>query len=161
MLYIHPTHPVGVEAMTGVLAHAARRVPDGHDAGGRVARVRGRARALPEDHAGRSAISAAPFPTSPNGSIAASTRSATAAPTSSRPPSAYLRRFYFDTVNFDPRALQLAIDFAGADHVLAGSDYPHQIGSIPAMLESIGKLKIPEADRAAILGGNATRLLRL
>ena len=76
-------------------------------------------------------------------------------------PSEYLRRFYFDTVNFDPRALQLAIDFAGADHVIAGSDYPHQIGSIPAMLEPIGKLKISDPDRAAILGANATRLLGL
>ncbi|HUJ13327.1 MAG TPA: amidohydrolase family protein, partial [Thermoanaerobaculia bacterium] len=45
-----------------------------------------------------------------------------------RPPSEYLRKFYYDSVNFDPRALQLAIDFAGADHILAGSDYPHQIG---------------------------------
>jgi aminocarboxymuconate-semialdehyde decarboxylase len=78
-----------------------------------------------------------------------------------RPPSAYLRRFYYDTVNFDVRALELAIAFAGADHVLAGSDYPHQIGSIPSMLEAIGKLPISEEQRAGILGLNAARLLGL
>ena len=47
-----------------------------------------------------------------------------------RPPSEYLKRFYYDTVNFDHAALRLAVAFAGVDHVLAGSDYPHQIGSI-------------------------------
>jgi aminocarboxymuconate-semialdehyde decarboxylase len=77
------------------------------------------------------------------------------------PPTAYLKRhFYYDTVNFDPGALKLAIDFAGADHILAGSDYPHQIGSIPLMLESLRALPVSEEDRAAILGGNAVRLLR-
>ena len=78
-----------------------------------------------------------------------------------RPPSEYLKKFYFDTVNFDCDALLLAIKFAGADHILAGSDYPHQIGSIPAMLESIRGLPISEQDRAKILGGNAARLLKL
>ena len=76
-----------------------------------------------------------------------------------RPPSTYLRQFYYDTVNFDVRALELAIGFAGAGHVLAGSDYPHQIGSIPSMLESIHQLPIGDTDRAAILGLNATKLL--
>jgi len=78
-----------------------------------------------------------------------------------RPPSEYLKRFYYDTVNFDPRALDLAIEFAGVDHVLAGSDYPHQIGSIPRMLESIGGLGVSEADKAAIFSTNAARLLNL
>ena len=77
----------------------------------------------------------------------------------SKPPSDYLKNFYYDTVNFNPRALELAIDFAGVDHILAGSDYPHQIGSIPRMLESINALNISEADKAAILAGNAARLL--
>jgi aminocarboxymuconate-semialdehyde decarboxylase len=78
-----------------------------------------------------------------------------------RPPTTYLRRFYYDTVNFDQGALRLAVDFAGADHVLAGSDYPHQIGSIPAMLDAIGKLPVSETERAGILGGNAAKLLAI
>jgi aminocarboxymuconate-semialdehyde decarboxylase len=78
-----------------------------------------------------------------------------------RPPSDYLKQFYYDTVNFDRDALQLAIAFAGVGHILAGSDYPHQIGSIPSMLESLRGLPIPEADRAKILGLNAARLFNL
>jgi aminocarboxymuconate-semialdehyde decarboxylase len=78
-----------------------------------------------------------------------------------QPPSEYLRQLYYDTVNFDPAALQLAISFAGTDHILAGSDYPHQIGSIPAMLQAIRGLPISEHDKAAILGRNAAGLLGL
>ena len=78
-----------------------------------------------------------------------------------RPPSEYWKEFYYDTVNFDPRCLELALDFAGPSQILAGSDYPHQIGSLEKMLESINKLEIRGADRDAILGGNTARLLGL
>jgi aminocarboxymuconate-semialdehyde decarboxylase len=79
----------------------------------------------------------------------------------SRPPSELLKTFYYDTVNFDVRALEFALGFAGADHLLAGSDYPHQIGSLGRMVESIGRLDVPESVKAAIAGGNAARLLGL
>jgi len=78
-----------------------------------------------------------------------------------RPPSEYLREFYYDTVNFNHGALKLAIDFAGADHILAGSDYPHQIGSIPLMLAAIAALAVTDEEREAIRCGNAARLLGL
>jgi aminocarboxymuconate-semialdehyde decarboxylase len=79
----------------------------------------------------------------------------------SKPPSEYLKHFFYDTVNFNPRAIELAISFAGVEHILAGSDYPHQIGSIPKMLESIRTLRLSETDQAAILAGNAAKLLGL
>lgn len=79
----------------------------------------------------------------------------------SKPPSEYLKNFYYDTVNFNPRAIELAISFAGTDHILAGSDYPHQIGSIPRMFESINALDISESAKTAILGGNAAHLLNI
>ncbi|MGH7731746.1 MAG: amidohydrolase family protein [Candidatus Eiseniibacteriota bacterium] len=78
-----------------------------------------------------------------------------------RPPSEVLKGFYYDTVNFDPAALSLAIGFAGADHVLAGSDYPHRIGSLRRMRESIERLPLSPPQREGILGGNAVRLLGL
>jgi aminocarboxymuconate-semialdehyde decarboxylase len=61
----------------------------------------------------------------------------------------------------DARALQLALQFAGASHLLASSDYPHQIGSLRLMLDSIRELGISEDERAGIFGQNAARLLRL
>jgi aminocarboxymuconate-semialdehyde decarboxylase len=78
-----------------------------------------------------------------------------------REPSTYLKQFFYDTVNFNQGALKLAIEFAGADHILAGSDYPHQIGSIPSMLDAVAKLPVGPAEREGIYGGNAAKLLAL
>jgi aminocarboxymuconate-semialdehyde decarboxylase len=76
-----------------------------------------------------------------------------------KPPSEYLKNFYYDTVNFDLNALQLAADFAGADHLVAGSDYPHQIGSLEKMVDSIEKMNISARDKEAIYGANASKVL--
>jgi aminocarboxymuconate-semialdehyde decarboxylase len=75
------------------------------------------------------------------------------------PPSTYLRRFYYDGVNFDPAALRLAIQFAGVGQILAGSDYPHMIGSIDRMKSSLDAVRLTELDRSAILSDNAAKLL--
>jgi len=75
-----------------------------------------------------------------------------------RHPSEYLKKFFYDTVNFDPKALRLAVEFAGASQLLAGSDYPHLISSMAKMKESITAMPVSAAEKAMILGGNAARL---
>ncbi len=79
----------------------------------------------------------------------------------SRPPSEYLKEFYYDTVNFDVTALKYAIEKVGVDHLLAGSDYPHLIGSLEKMKESIRALGLSPEDEAKVFGGNAKRILGL
>jgi aminocarboxymuconate-semialdehyde decarboxylase len=77
------------------------------------------------------------------------------------PPSTYLKRFYYDGVNFDPAAIRLAMGFAGVGQILAGSDYPHMIGSIGKMKAFPEAAHLNAADRTAILGGNAARLFEV
>ena len=64
-------------------------------------------------------------------------------------------------MNFDPRALRFAADFAGAGQVLAGSDYPHAIGSIERMKASIADAGFSKEERAQIFGGNAEKIYRV
>lgn len=79
-----------------------------------------------------------------------------------KPPTDYLKaHFYYDTVNFDPNALMCAVNFAGADRILAGSDYPHQIGSIQKMKTALDALPLPADQKAAIFGGNTARIYGL
>jgi len=77
------------------------------------------------------------------------------------PPSEQLEAFYYDTVNFDPACLALAKAFAGASHLLAGSDYPHMIGSLEKMKASIAAMDLSDEERGGVNGGNAARILGL
>lgn len=78
-----------------------------------------------------------------------------------KPPSEYLKAFWYDTVNFDPACLKLALDFAGPEQIVAGSDYPHMIGSLERMKEVIEAQGLDPADREAVSAGNARGLLGL
>jgi len=76
-----------------------------------------------------------------------------------RPPSAYLRRLYYDTVTHSAAALRFLIDFAGAQRVVLGSDYPFEMGDhMPvASLDTVPGLSAE--DRQLICEGNVRRLL--
>ncbi len=66
------------------------------------------------------------------------------------------RRVYLDTVSPDALALQYALDFAGADHLLFGSDHPWV--SIDVMLDYARAIECSEAETRKILGENAQKL---
>lgn len=69
-----------------------------------------------------------------------------------------LKRFYFDSLTHDFELLRELVAFAGADHVLLGSDYPFDMGdNRPAA--NIQALELPEVDEGQILSGNALRLM--
>ena len=70
-----------------------------------------------------------------------------------------LRRFCVDTVVHDRDVLRDLVGFFGVERVLLGSDYPFDMGSErPA--EIVRALGLTPSDEAAVLGGNALRLLR-
>lgn len=79
----------------------------------------------------------------------------------SAPPSHTLRNMYMDTFPHAPKAIEFAINFAGADKLLMGSDYPHQIGDLPGAVSTIQDLDVSAEDKALILGGNAKRVLKV
>ena len=74
-------------------------------------------------------------------------------------PSTYLKRLYYDTVNFNPHMLIMVRNMVGADHMVLGSDYPHLLGSIDRAVSSIRDLEVSETERAQIFSGNALSIL--
>jgi aminocarboxymuconate-semialdehyde decarboxylase len=75
-------------------------------------------------------------------------------------PSEYIKHIYVDSIVFTSEALRFLVTQSGADHVLMGTDHPYTWN--PTAVDHV--LQTPElsdADRIAILGGNAARLLRL
>ena len=77
----------------------------------------------------------------------------------SQPPSSYLERIYYDSVVFQQDSLELAIKVGGADRVLYGSDYPHNIGDMKGCLARVDAL--PPLQRDAVRGANAMRIFEL
>jgi aminocarboxymuconate-semialdehyde decarboxylase len=71
-----------------------------------------------------------------------------------------LRRLLYDTVTHDAGLLGGLIDYAGAEQVLLGSDHPFDMGT-DRPVEEVRALDLPSRDEAAVLGGNAARLLGL
>jgi aminocarboxymuconate-semialdehyde decarboxylase len=78
-----------------------------------------------------------------------------------RSPRHSLAKLYFDTIVFDREQLKHLVNLWGADHVLAGTDYPYDMGMYDprGFVGGCGFLKA--GDKAKILGLNAARLLKI
>ena len=78
-----------------------------------------------------------------------------------RAPSTYLRRFTFDTITHHEPALRYLIGLVGADRVALGTDYRFDMGTSDPVGVVRGLRPLSRADRSAILGGVAAKLLKL
>ncbi len=74
-------------------------------------------------------------------------------------PSLYLRRIYYDSVTYQQQSLAQCVSVGGADKVMYGSDYPHNIGDMKGCLARVDAL--PADQREAIRGGNAKRIFNI
>lgn len=72
------------------------------------------------------------------------------------PPSRYLRRILYDTVVYEPRALEMCVAAGGADNVLYGTDFPHNVGDMKGILALVRGLPGDQARKVA--GENAKRI---
>jgi aminocarboxymuconate-semialdehyde decarboxylase len=77
------------------------------------------------------------------------------------PPSVYLKHIWFDTMVYDAGQLRRLIEVVGASQVVVGTDYPFDMGDYDpqALVDAVAGLS--DADRNAILGANAAKLLGL
>jgi aminocarboxymuconate-semialdehyde decarboxylase len=77
------------------------------------------------------------------------------------PPSSYIEQLYFDTVSLHTPAVYCAVQTAGADHVLFGSDFPPVPIPLKRSVDTVRNLDIAENDKEQVLGRNAQELLRI
>lgn len=74
------------------------------------------------------------------------------------PPSAYLRRFYVDTVTHNSATLRSLVEWLGPDRVVLGSDYPFDMG-LERPVDFVHHAGLTTETVQAILAGNLLRLL--
>ena len=76
-------------------------------------------------------------------------------------PSSYLNKIWVDSIIYDKDVFMSTYAFIGAEKILLGSDFPHQIGDLELAVERIRRLDIGDDEKEAILGGNALKILKL
>ncbi|KAG8153777.1 aminocarboxymuconate-semialdehyde decarboxylase [Burkholderia catarinensis] len=75
-------------------------------------------------------------------------------------PSSYLRRFSYDTVSHSGAVLNFLMENVGIDRLVLGSDYCFDMG-YEQPVRFLDRLDLTAEQRAMILGGNASKLLRV
>jgi aminocarboxymuconate-semialdehyde decarboxylase len=76
-----------------------------------------------------------------------------------RKPTDYLRHIYYDTITYNLGALQYLISVVGEEHVMFGTDWPHQVHDTKGAFANTAQL--PAQTCAAIRGGNALKVFNI
>jgi aminocarboxymuconate-semialdehyde decarboxylase len=78
-----------------------------------------------------------------------------------KPPSAYLRKFYYDCLTHSEPALRMLIDSVGADRVVLGTDWPADMRIDWPVSWVLGLKSLTQEEKENILWKNLERLLGL
>lgn len=78
-----------------------------------------------------------------------------------QPPSHYLPLLYFETITHFLPALEYLITSVGADKIMLGTDYPHDMADSHPVSTVQSLEGISDEDKQRILGDNAARLFKL
>ncbi|HPF45834.1 MAG: amidohydrolase [Alphaproteobacteria bacterium] len=76
-----------------------------------------------------------------------------------RKPTDYLRHIYYDCINYDARAMQYLISIVGHEHVMFGTDWPHQVFDTKGAFANTALL--PDDQCKAIRSGNALKVFNI
>jgi aminocarboxymuconate-semialdehyde decarboxylase len=79
----------------------------------------------------------------------------------SQPPTHYLKKIFVDSVVFTGHQLEELVKVFGADHVVMGTDYPYDMAESDPIGHVESVQTFDPATVAAIVGGNAKRLLEI
>ena len=83
-----------------------------------------------------------------------------AAKQSAQTPSAYLKRFMYDTIAHSKPLMEYVISQVGVDRIMMGSDYCFPVG-YERPVENVEELRLSAEQRKMILGGTAAKLLKI
>jgi predicted TIM-barrel fold metal-dependent hydrolase len=75
-----------------------------------------------------------------------------------KPPTSYLKQYYYDTALSDTESLMLAYRRVG-DHLMLGTDYPFSKKHVMRTIKTIEAMDVKDETKEKILGGNAFSLL--
>ena len=78
--------------------------------------------------------------------------------TMKKKPTEYVRQLYYDSIVFTPQALRHLAAEAGASQIVMGTDYPFPWTST-SVDHILGTPELSDADKVAMLGGTAMKLL--
>ena len=76
-------------------------------------------------------------------------------------PTEYLQRLSYDSLTHSHRALEYLVRFAGADHVMLGSDYPYSMGD-PGPVQVIESAPgLSDAEKREVLSEAASEMFKI
>ncbi len=78
-----------------------------------------------------------------------------------RPPSAYLGKFYYDCIVYTEDALRYLIDSVGVERVVFGTDWPYDMALDWPVAWVLGMKSLTQDEKEAILYKNLERLLKI